>query len=160
MSQRLLPAPEMIARLLSGLLGRSVAVKASAAAAKPLGPACLAARYAEPGGGIEAVIVFDLPAAAALGAALTMFPPNVAQAAARAGRLEEGLLDSFREICNVMSRLAGDGQAATPVLADVAPLALARPRDIDKLLPTVSGRADYEIAVSGYADGRLVVLFG
>lgn len=36
---------------------------------------------------------------------------------------------------------------------------VSKPRDLEKLLPNASARADFEIAVSGYAEGRLSALY-
>jgi hypothetical protein len=40
------------------------------------------------------------------------------------------------------------------------PQTFARPKEPAKPLPAISARADHEIAVSGCAEGRLVVRFG
>lgn len=159
MSQKLLPAPAAIERLLGGLVGRPVTVKPATPTSKPMAPACLVANYTDGEGAVRALFVFDLPAAAALGAALPMFPAPVAQEAVRKGHLEEGLFDSFHEICNVMSRLAGGEEGAPLTLSELTPQLVNKPRDLEKLLPGAGARADFEIAVSGYAEGRLSALY-
>lgn len=54
---------------------------------------------------LVAVCLMDLPLAAKMAAAITMFPPGAAEDAIDDGHVDEGLRDNLHEIMNICSRL-------------------------------------------------------
>ncbi|NRB40909.1 MAG: hypothetical protein HRU20_20975 [Pseudomonadales bacterium] len=54
---------------------------------------------------LVALCVLDLPLAAKMAAAITMFPPGAAEDAVDDGHVDEGLQDNLHEIMNICSRL-------------------------------------------------------
>ena len=102
-----------------------------------LGEGWAVARYGTPGGATWVYWIVDLPAAAGLGAALSLIPAGTAQAAAKEGKFTEALLDNFREVMNVGASMLQpeEGRVSLqavlvppqPTAAELAPRTLVSP---------------------------------
>ena len=158
---RALPKPPQIARMLSDLLGRAV----EAEPGKPAGDLTtkgpsLVVTYAPRGDGeqIAAVCISDIPNAASLAAALTMVPASRVEESVRAKKLDEVLLENFREVCNVMITLLNQDSLPAVSLRELHLVPPTLPADLTGRIAKPSGRVDVEVAVDGYDGGKLTLL--
>ncbi|MAE29295.1 MAG: hypothetical protein QF599_09885 [Planctomycetota bacterium] len=110
------------------------------------------AAYVVPDGRLAALCIFDLAAAAGLGGALSMMPPESTELSLRNAELDELLEENFREVCNMLTPLfARPGIAIS--LKDVRPLPAASPWIHGS--PPSGQRLDLEVTVEGYGQGSL-----
>lgn len=157
-----LPSPELVTRNYSDLMGRTFTAKKAAApfAPKP-GEKWAVARYGSGAPGSPAVVYWlvDLPAAAGLGAALSMIPSATAQAAAREGKFSEALLENFREVMNVGAAMlkAAEGRVA---LQDVLLPPQPPAAELAKWIASAQQRVDLTTTLQGYDAGRMLLLLG
>jgi hypothetical protein len=149
-----LPPPAELDALLEALLGRKV--KSAAAAGPPSGKVALAYYETDPAE-IAAVVLLDVPLAAALGCALSSVPPAVVQESAKAGGLEDSLVENVGEVMNVATRFLASRSGLRFVLrgfwcppAAVPDDRLAAARGSDEV------RA-WRVEVAGYGAGELAV---
>jgi hypothetical protein len=107
---------------------------------------------------LSALVLFDLPLAAHLGASIALVPARTAQTAVEEEQLPSALAENAGEILNVTAALFNVGDAThlkldkwyaprEPLPADVAQWVLAYVR-----------RLDLEVEVSGYGKGTASVL--
>ena len=159
MSNRAMPTAQEIAKLLSDLLDREVTTKTLPPAALGNGPALLAS-YGEAGGEVVALLVCDVAAAASLGAALSMLPAGRAEESVRAGALDEFVMENFREICNVVTRLVNRPVAPGMPLQTVTlrEVDIRTAGDIAALTAQFRARIDVEVNVPGYQIGSMSLL--
>lgn len=105
---------------------------------------------------VAAVIVADVPLAAAAGAALAMIPPAAAQDAVRADSLPPNIADNFHEAANIMcSALTASGGRGVR-LADFAVGSV--PTAAETVLGGTAARLDLEVDVQNYGKGRLAII--
>lgn len=154
-----LPSPEFVSRNLSDLVGRPFVAKKAAAPHVPKAAEKWAvARYGAPGGATSLYWLVDLPAAAGLGAALSLIPSGTAQSAAKEGKLSDALLENFSEVMNVGATTlkSPDGRV---VLQEV--LVPPRPTFADLSLWLTAGkiRLDLSTTLQGYDAGRMALLY-
>lgn len=153
-----LPDVTSIGTLLSGILGRKVVV----AKAPPLdmGPKVskVFGIYREAATGRVCVCVADLVFAANAAGAMLVFPPFAVANAIRAGKLDDDLNETIREILNICSRCFHD--EARVVLAEVCSDLNSVPADAAQVLKTPLLRSDVSASITGYAEGRLTLLLG
>ena len=124
-------------------------------AAMPSGTKMCTAIYVDDAGQLSCACVCDVGFSTSAGAALALIPAGAAAEAARTGKIPEEMFDNLREVLNIMAslfdgvhlRLRVVGPPATALAAPVAAL-VARP----------AARLDIELAVAGYAGGRLSLL--
>ncbi len=147
-----LPPPSDLEALLEALLGRKV--KTATAPGPPAGKVAVAYYETEPPD-IAAVVLCDVPLAAAMGCALTSVPPRVVQESAEAGALDESLAENTGEVMNVMTRHLASRSGHRFILrrfwcppADVPSDTVDRARGSDEI------RA-YHLDVAGYGAGEL-----
>ena len=147
-----LPPPAEMERLLGALLGTEV--RASPADAPPHGRVSLA-HYASDAPVLEVVVLCDAPLAAALGAALSVMPPEAARRAAQDEALDAALGENVREVMQVVTRhlAARSGRrfvmrSCTWPPSDPAAPALAAALGSDEV------RA-FRLDVAGYGAGRI-----
>jgi|SRR5579871_322884 len=142
--------------LLEGLLARSVTVRKPLAKAPPA-PVSVHGSYRGDDGKIRAFCVCDLPLAASAGAALGLFPLGSANEAIAARELPEALLENFREVLNVCSRLVNYVSDDHLVLQDVV-VSEGGP-DAARKAPAWESY-EFEVSISGYGTGRLNLFIG
>jgi hypothetical protein len=148
-----LPAPDAVARLLRDLFGKAVSPKRC-------GPAAAVAKmyvatYIDDRDALRGMCLCDVPLAATMGAALALIPPDAAAAAARAGKLPPEMLENFREVLNILHSQFG---AVHVRFRDLVQPAEKLPPAFTTVVTKPSARLDLEIAVAGYAGGRLSFL--
>lgn len=148
-----IPSPDVLADVLSTLIGREVTAQAAGAGAYVQGTPLLTAVYVSDTGEASALWICDLRVAGALGAALSMAPPGTANEAVAAGRLSVALEENFHEVANVCA--SAFNQLGTPhvKLASVSASAEGLPPDAKALLARRPRRVDLTVTVSGYGAG-------
>lgn len=127
--------------------------------AVPLGPKdrALIGMFVLDGGKADAMVVCDLPAAAAFGAALALIPAGVAAECVKRGQLDENLLENFKEVLNITGgKLNGAGLPHIklgPVHAAPPP-----PKEVTDLVAHAGARADLAVTVAGYPTGTVSIV--
>jgi hypothetical protein len=155
-----LPMLEAIRDLVGDLLSKGCAVDKSADRLE-LGPdtALVLAEYVDEDGDVAAAAVADLPFACRAGSALVMMPPAVAEEAVAAGRLDGDMLDCFREVANVLSRLMNSADTPHVKLRGLYQTGQLLPGELRTLLRGDGARRrDFVVAIEEYGDGHLAVL--
>lgn len=112
---------------------------------------CALATYEEDGT-VTALVVMEIPLAAALAAALSLIPAHVAKPAAEAGEFSDELKGNLSEVFNLFSRILGTEERAAhlskvEIGVDIPIFARAFVRK--------GRRCDAKIAVQGYGEGRV-----
>ena len=100
---------------LHALLGREVRVREEHAQ----DPSDLVVRYTDGAGRLVAAWVFQRVLVLALGAALTMVPPAHVEEALLRGGADADLEENFREVANVLAKVAADILGSRAVLESV-----------------------------------------
>ena len=153
-----LPDMEVAAGLLSGITGRAVQLSK----APPLDLKARTPRvyglYRDTASDIICVSVLDFPFAACAGGAMLVFPLCTVNDAIRTATLEEGMLDTVREILNVCARMFNDH--AHQVFQQLYLTASELPADAAALVRSPAQRMDMEGSIAGYGSGRMTVLVG
>jgi len=114
-------------------------------------PAALAV-YVTEGDAVTGLLVCSMPAAAYLGASLSLLPKPVAEDCIKKGTLDDNLLENFREVANICASLFADQIAARAHLQKVVPKCTAAPADYKALMASPR-RVDLGITVPNYGDG-------
>lgn len=152
-----LPPVKMIKDVLDGLLGREVEVAPSDPMATVDTAGGVLAAYVDDGSALRAVIGWDLPGAAYVGAAVGLVPKGGAEAAVEDRYLPENLLENLTEVCNVLaSALQVPGNPHLRLQTTYRPAASA-PDQETALLYTLGQRIDLTVEVPGYGTGRFAL---
>jgi hypothetical protein len=109
-------------------------------------------------GKICAASIFDIGAAASLAAALTVLLPAQARASVDAKKLDQGLFENLREICNVTVTAFVTGGASQLSLSQLYDKPAELPPEAAAIVKKPSARLDTTIAVRGYPGGYLALL--
>ena len=154
-----MPARASYRDLLRDLLSRAVTVRgATGQHLDPDRPAYLAG-YRYDDGQPAAVVVADLGLATAVSAAIAMLPPQETRGKVQEqGRLDDELLEFFREVVNVGAKLLNSPTTGHVVLRDVVAVPGEVPQDLAQLATTPSQRQDWHVTVDGYGEGVLTLL--
>ena len=157
MDPRSLPCTSAVASMLGTLLGKPVLAKPTKATT--LGPRdrTLVGLYVRDDDSVDAVIVCDLAAAAALGCALALIHPSNAAECVKRGKLDEALLENLREVLNVMAGLVNHAGVPRLRLQAVVSTPPVPPSVVSYLTKRVQ-RLDVTLTVEGYASGTLSIL--
>jgi hypothetical protein len=108
---------------------------------------------------MQAVALFDIPFAAAAGAALAMLPVAVVDIATDSQALNDALAENVAEIMNVMTPLLAGPDSPHVRLHKVYQPDARLPVDIAVLASTLGRRVDLELSVAGYGNGELSIVF-
>jgi len=150
-----LPASKDVRDMLTGLVGKPVAVNPGAPVTPAPGKPVAVAVYVDPQMAINALCVMDLGAAAYTGAALALLPPGGAQDAVEEdGELTSLLVDALHEVVNVLSALFNTPGAPHSKLHKLYAPGDDLPGDIAGMLANFN-RIDLAIEVPGYGKGAL-----
>lgn len=155
-----LPLQEAVRDLFTDLLSRGCAVDK---ADEPLGygpdiPAVLA-DYVDADGHVAGTALADVAMAARSGSALVMMPANVAEEAVAAGHVDGDMLDCYREVANVLSRLMNSATTPHVKLRRLYQTGDLLPGEVRAMLRGEGcRRRDYVVNVEEYGEGRLTVL--
>ncbi len=150
-----LPASKDVRDMLTGLVGKPVAVNPGAPVTPAPGKPVAVAVYVDPHMAINALCVMDLGAAAYTGAALALLPPGGAQDAVEEdGELTSLLVEALHEVVNVLSALFNVPGAPHSKLHKLYAPGDDLPGDIAGMLANFN-RIDLAIEVPGYGKGAL-----
>lgn len=154
-----LPSALEARELWAGLIGRDLQVATGGPMVDPvLNGGALVGVYVDRLLKLSAIVSFDLPLAAHLGAAIALVPARTAQTAAEEEQLPSALAENAAEILNVTAALFNVGDAPHLKLdkwyAPREPL----PADVAQWVMAYVRRLDLEVEVSGYGKGTASVL--
>ena len=145
-----------LAGLLETLLGRPVRAKQVEAQA-PLGRGEVAV-FAGDDGVAGALLHFDRHASAGIAGALTSVPPEVIDEVTRVGTLPQALLDSLREVANVLTSVVRGVCGGLLIIRDVRSYPGSVPPLVVAALVSPPLAAAFEVTIAGYPGGRVTVV--
>lgn len=159
MSDIPLPLQEAVRDLLGDLLSRGCAVDKSEDRLElsPDVPAVVAA-YVDTDDVVAGVALADLPFACRSGSALVMMPTTVADEALEAEQIDGDMLDCFKEVANVLSRLMNSPETPHVKLGAMFRTGELIPGPVRSLLRDATRRRDFAVTIEEYGDGRLSVI--
>jgi hypothetical protein len=150
-----LPAPKDVRDMLTGLVGKPVAVNPGGPVTPTPDKPVSVAVYVDPQMAINALCVMDLGASAYTGAALALLPPGGAQDAVEEdGELTSLLVAALHEVVNVLSALFNTPGAPHSKLHKLYAPGDDLPGDIQGMLANFN-RIDLAIEVPGYGKGAI-----
>ena len=155
MSVVLLPAAKDVRDMLSGLVGKDVAVSPGAPVTPEPNRPVTVAIYTAPDMSVNALCVMDLGASAYTAAALALLPPGGAQDAVEEDKeLSPMLLEALHEVVNVLSALFNTPGAPHSKLNKLVADGDEVPGDVAGMLAGFN-RLDLALEVPGYGKGAL-----
>jgi hypothetical protein len=150
-----LPAAKDVRDMLTGLVGKDVAVAPGAPVTPTPEKPVAVAVYVDPHMAVNALCVMDLGAAAYTGAALALLPPGGAQDAVEEDHELTGMLvEALHEVVNVLSALFNVPGAPHSKLHKLYAPGDELPGDISGMLANFN-RLDLALEVPGYGKGAL-----
>ena len=152
-----LPVAKEIRDLFVDLLDRAVTLSPSAPLAPTQKNPCTVGVYVDDRLQVTALIVFDLPLSAYIGAAIGLVPPGGAETAIATG-LNDNLRDNVHEVYNIAASLFNIGEADHLRLYDVHHAGDPLPPDILVKSLTLGRREDLSVDVGGYGSGKISVV--
>lgn len=154
-----LPPALEVRELLEGLVGRDFNALTGAAMVDPDAPGgAVVAEYVSDQMKLAALVVADLPLAAAAGSAIALLPPAGVAESVEFGELSIPQFENFSEILNVMASLFNVEGAPHLKLSSVHAPGSPLPNDVAPWVKAYVPRLDLEIEVAGYGEGTLSVL--
>ena len=155
MSTVLLPAAKDVRDMLSGLVGKEVAVSPGAPVTPEPNRPVTVAIYTAPDMSVNALCIMDLGASAYTAAALALLPAGGAQDAVEEDKeLSPLLLEALHEVVNVLSALFNTPGAPHSKLNKLVADGEEVPGDIVGMLAGFN-RLDLALEVPGYGKGDL-----
>ena len=114
------------------------------------------ATYVDAEGKIIFVALSDMAFLAGVGAALAMIPAPMVNEAIKTGKPSEVLMDNAFEVMNIASSLYNDTEGKGTHVK-IKELVIAPPisKELAPRLVKPAGRADFDIELPGYANGKL-----
>jgi len=150
-----LPAAKDVRDMLTGLVGKDVAVAPGAPVTPTPEKPVSVAVYVDPHMAVNAICVMDLGASAYTGAALALLPPGGAQDAVEEdGELTGLLIEALHEVVNVLSALFNTPGAPHSKLHKLYAPGEDLPGDIQGMLANFN-RIALALEVPGYGKGGL-----
>lgn len=111
------------------------------------------ASYHDNAGNLQRLVTCDLAFANSAGAALSAIPAATANAATKAGRMAENVLENLFEVMNIAVNLLNESFGARLELSSVCHLSELPPETLAALNATQ--RAKIDVAIPKYEAGRL-----
>ena len=155
MTTVVLPAAKDVKDMLSGLVGKPVAVNPGPPVTPTEKSPVSVAVYVDPGMAINALCVMDLAASAYTAGALALLPPGGCQDAVEEdGELTSMLAEALHEVVNVLSAMLNVPGAPHSKLHKLYAPGEDLPGDVAGMLANFN-RIDLAIEVPGYGKGGL-----
>jgi hypothetical protein len=155
MSTLVLPAPKDVKDMLTGLLGKPVAVSPGAPVTPGEEKPASLAVYVDPQLSVNALCLMDLPLSAWTGGALAMLPPGgVQDTVEEDGELTSMLTEALHEVVNVLSALFNVPGAPHSKLYKLYAPGDELPGDLADMAAAFN-RIDLAVEVPGYGKGGL-----
>ena len=152
-----LPSNKAVLDLLEGLLGRDVTVGPGAPVTPTPSRPTAFATYVDPGQGLTAVVLIDLPLAAWCAGALALLPRGGCEDSVDEGELSEMQVEVLHEVVNVAASLFNAGGVLHSKLDQLYAPGEAVPADVAALTGSTN-RLDLDVAVTGYGSGSLSII--
>ncbi|SDN82938.1 hypothetical protein SAMN05660199_00778 [Klenkia soli] len=152
-----LPTNKAVLDLLQGLLGRAVTVAPGAPVTPTPSRPTAFATYVDPGYGLNAVVLIDLPLAAWCAGALALLPKGGCEDAVEEGELSEMQVEVLHEVVNVAASLFNAGGVLHSKLDKLYAPGEAVPADL-AVLTGSTNRLDLDVTVAGYGGGSLSII--
>jgi hypothetical protein len=150
-----LPAAKDVKDMLSGLIGKPVAVNPGAPVTPTPDKPVSVAVYVDPTMNINALCVMDLAASAFTGGALALLPPGGCQDAVEEdGELSGMMVEALHEVVNVLSAMFNVPGAPHSKLHKLYAPGDELPGDVAGMLAGFN-RIDLAIEVPGYGKGGI-----
>jgi hypothetical protein len=150
-----LPAAKDVKDMLTGLVGKPVAVTPGAPVTPTPDKPVSVAVYVDPGMAINALCVMDLAASAYTAGALALLPPGGCQDAVEEdGELTVLLVEALHEVVNVFSAMLNVPGAPHSKLHKLYAPGEDLPGDVEGMLANFN-RLDVVVEVPGYGKGGL-----
>ena len=159
MSGTPLPSALEVREHWEGLVGRDIEVATGGPMVDPvLNGGALVGVFVDKLMKLSALVLFDLPLAAHLGASIALVPARTAQTAVEEEQLPVALAENAGEILNVTAALFNVGDAPHLKLDAVYAPRDPLPADVAQWVLAYVRRLDLEVEVSGYGRGCASVL--
>jgi hypothetical protein len=152
-----LPTNKAVLDLLQGLLGRGITVAPGAPVTPTPSRPTAFATYVDPGYGLNAVVLIDLPLAAWCAGALALLPKGGCEDSVSEGELSEMQVEVLHEVVNVAASLFNAGGVLHSKLDRLYAPGEAVPADIAALTGSTN-RLDLDVSVTGYGSGSLSII--
>ena len=152
-----LPTNKAVLDLLQGLLGRGITVAPGAPVTPTPSRPTAFATYVDPGYGLNAVVLIDLPLAAWCAGALALLPKGGCEDSVEEGELSEMQVEVLHEVVNVAASLFNAGGVLHSKLDRLYAPGEAVPADIAALTGSTN-RLDLDVSVTGYGSGSLSII--
>lgn len=143
--------PDTVSKHLGSLLG--MPVKGAVAKPTDLKGAAVVATVKDEAGNLCCLMHCDVAAAASTGAALSRIPMGMVQEAVKKGKVEDGLLDNYKEIANILTVLTTAALDTRTILDQVVQGPEAKAADIEKFLKAAKKKYYAKLTIQGYPDG-------
>lgn len=154
------PTPEQVADTLQMMVGRSVVVT-DAGWAPPEGADPVAiGSYVDDNQVLRACAWLDLPAAAALGAAMGMLPQVRLQEMLETGELDDEVFDNIHETLNIAGSLLNSGSSTHLRVRELERPEEGVSEDVLELLGEPRAAGYYHVEVAEYGSGVLSFTLG
>jgi hypothetical protein len=153
-----LPKAVDVQQMLGMLYSDGFSVKSGSAVSADLGSKSLVAVYVDDDNKPVTACVSDYPFTAFAGGALTRIPKGGAEDMASSGDFSEMILSNVYEIMNICSRLFMDSNTPHLRLDRSYSKPDLAPDDVRAMLSSTKARADFEVTIPGYGNGKLSFL--
>lgn len=152
------PKPESIRQIVSDLLGREVTIVRGDPLVLERDTPAVVSDYVADDGRIAALCLTDLRLSNALGAALTMVPPQQVDEIVKKWVVDEQNLENLAEIVNIMARLFNSDDCEHLKWNTTHTLPGNLPEGTAELMKAPLARRDYDVTLDEYGSGKLSVL--
>ncbi|MBL8695894.1 MAG: hypothetical protein JNJ88_17500 [Planctomycetes bacterium] len=153
-----IPGAEAVARLFGDLIGKDVPVERCKAFALAPRSGATAAVFHTEHKKVGAVLILEIGASAAAGAALTSMPATAVEEQVVDAKLSATLLENFREVMNIGAQLFQGTNAPRVAFSGLYQNPEPLPADVAAVLSRPAARIDYKVTIPGYGSGRIAVL--
>jgi hypothetical protein len=152
----LLPEPEALGDLLTGLVGEEVGVAAKSEPVRPQ-ELVLVGAWRDDAGLDRLLCGFDVKLANFLGAALAMIPSAAALDEIKAKRVSDDVFENVKEICNIASGAINQEGSVHLKLGEMFRAGADLPSELTNTFKSPQNRLDLEVDVPGYGSGKLAI---
>lgn len=153
-----LPQQIEVSRMLAGIVGRSVTATKAAPSNLQLKQPRIYGVYQDRITPDACMAVFDLPLSAYAGGAMLTFPACAIKDSLKSAHLEDGILDTLREIMNIFAQLFNAHGHQKFVQLYCSPEELTEAGRA--VLENPTGRLDLNVSIDGYGSGQVTLMTG
>jgi len=109
-------------------------------------------------GDIGGIMLSDVAFAALTGAALSLVPANEAKRELKTGKLSPTLIENYREVVNVASRLFSRPSTPRVIFDELIAYPARMSRELIQYIAKPAEQVDYHADIAGYGEGRFSLL--